>query len=247
VTASERGFSILELLTATAIVLAATAGAFTLVIPSHGTFAAQSEAADMQQRVRVAADTLSRELLAAAAPSASVAPVRPYRAGPVRADPPGTFKSGTITVFSLPAAPGPLTSATYWQQDDTASGTYQLMFYDGSPAGADVPALDHVVSLAFEYYGTNGGGDPSLTRLTPAELTDGPWYPDAAAVDRWDADLLRIRRVAVSLRVEAAAGSLRGPASALFAHGGTSRRGHSWVPDIEVRFDVSPRNLNLGR
>jgi hypothetical protein len=58
---------------------------------------------------------------------------------------------------------------------------------------------------------------------------------------------VRIRRVAVVLRVEAAAASLRGPASVLFTHGGTSRGGHSWVPDIEVRFDVSPRNLNLGR
>ena len=236
-----------EMLTAMAVTLAATAGAFSLMMQSHGTFATQSESADMQQRVRVAADTLSRELLAAAAPSASVAPIRPSRAGPVRADPPDTFKSNTITVFRQSPAPGPVQSATYWQQDDAASGTYQLMFYDGSPTGADVPVVDHVVGLAFEYYGTAGSSDPALTKLTPAQLTDGPWYPDAAAVDRWDADLLRVRRVAVTLRVEAAAASLRGPWSALFAHGGTSRGGHAWVPDIEVRFDVSPRSLNLGR
>jgi len=239
----------LEMLTAMAIMLAATAGVFTLMLPSRGTLAAQSEAADMQQRLRVAADAVAKEMLAAAPPSPSVAPIRPYRSGAVRPDPPETFKRDTITVFSpLPSlVPGAMQSATYWQQDDAAAGTSQLMFYDGSPTGADVPVVDHLVSLAFEYYGTTGGGDPALTQLTAAQLIDGPWFPDEAAVDRWDADLLRIRRVAVTLRVEAAAASLRGPASALFLHGGTSRGGHAWLPDIEVRFDVSPRNMNLGR
>jgi len=216
--ASERGFSIVEMVIAMAVMLAATAGVFTLMMPAHGTLAAQPELADMQQRMRVAVDALQRDVLAA------TAPIRPYRAGPVRPDPPGTFRSDTITV----------SSGTYWQQDDAAAGTYQLMFYDGSPAGADVPVVDHVVALLFEYYGATAGDDPSLVRLTAADLAG-------------DADLLRIRRIAVMLRVEAAAAALRGPASALFVHGGTSRGGHGWVRDIEVHFDLSPRNLNLGR
>jgi len=275
VTASERGFSILELLTAMAIMLAATAGVFTLMMPSHGTLAAQSEASDMQQRLRVGVDAVTKGVLAAATLSASVAPIRPYRVGAVRPDPPDTFKSDTISVLSAPLAPGVLQSATYWQQSDTGAATFQLMFYDGSPAGADVPVVDHVVSLAFEYFGDPRpptstapleestclfeagdpptprlavlGDGPELIALTAAQLTDGPWCPDAASSDRWDADLLRIRRVAATLRVEAAAASLRGPASALFMRGGTSRGGHSWVPDIEVHFDVSPRNMNRGR
>jgi hypothetical protein len=92
-----------------------------------------------------------------------------------------------------------------------------------------------------------GGGYPALVKLTQAQLTDGPWCPDATSVNRWDADLLRIRKVAVTLRVESAAAALRGPASALFTHGGTSRGGSQWVPDQEIRFQVAPRNLNLGR
>jgi hypothetical protein len=64
---------------------------------------------------------------------------------------------------------------------------------------------------------------------------------------RWDADLLRIRKVAVTIRVQAAVAALRGPASTLFTHGGTSRGGNKWAPDQEVRFQVTPRNLNLGR
>jgi len=41
--------------------------------------------------------------------------------------------------------------------------------------------------------------------------------------------------------------SLRGPAGILFAHGGTATSAHRYVPDQEIRFDITPRNLNLGR
>jgi hypothetical protein len=78
-------------------------------------------------------------------------------------------------------------------------------------------------------------------------LTDGPWCPDASAANRFDADLLRVRRIRVTLRVESAVASLRGPAGVLFRRGGTSRAAERLVPDQEIRFDVTPRNLNLGR
>ena len=93
----------------------------------------------------------------------------------------------------------------------------------------------------------SGSNPHTLVLLTPALLTDGPWCPDADHPNRWDADLLRVRRVDVTLRVEAAVDALRGPASVLFSRGGTANGGSSWVPDQEVRFQVSPRNLNLGR
>ena len=101
---------------------------------------------------------------------------------------------------------------------------------------------NHVPRLA-----TLGVGTPTLVPLTPAQLTDGPWCPDAIDPNRWDADLLRIRSISVTLRVETAAAALRGPAGVLFRHGGTSRGGAMWVPDQEVRFHVSPRNVSLGR
>jgi hypothetical protein len=75
----------------------------------------------------------------------------------------------------------------------------------------------------------------------------GPWCPDATATNRWDADLLRIRSIGVTLRVESASAALRGPASALFMRGGTSRGGQRWLPDQEMRFRVTPRNLSVGR
>jgi hypothetical protein len=87
----------------------------------------------------------------------------------------------------------------------------------------------------------------SLSPLTAANLTDGPWCPDADNANRWDADLLRIRAVAVTLRVQAAAAALRGPAGLLFATPGTSRGEAAWAPDLEVRFQITPRNLSVSR
>jgi hypothetical protein len=83
-------------------------------------------------------------------------------------------------------------------------------------------------------------------RLTQAMLTDGPWCPDGANLFRYDADLLRLKRVRVKLRVQAPA-EMRGPAGALFHRAGTSGAGQHFVPDQEVSFDITPRNLNLGR
>lgn len=83
--------------------------------------------------------------------------------------------------------------------------------------------------------------------LTEAQLTDGPWCPDATPANRFDADLLRIRKVRVNLRVQAALAALRGPAGILFTRAGTSTSPERFVPDQEIRFDITPRNMNLGR
>jgi hypothetical protein len=63
---------------------------------------------------------------------------------------------------------------------------------------------------------------------------------------RYDADLLRIRRVRIKLRVQAPT-EFRGPAGTLFRRAGTSSYGQHYVPDQEVAFDITPRNMNLGR
>ena len=89
------------------------------------------------------------------------------------------------------------------------------------------------------------GAPGSVVEISPTLLTDGPWCPDAGARNRFDADLLRIRRVRFTLRVQTALASLRGPAGLLFTHGGLSRAAGRMVPDVEIQFDVTPRNLNL--
>lgn len=88
---------------------------------------------------------------------------------------------------------------------------------------------------------------PRLVKLTEPQLKDGPWCPDSTAANRYDADLLRIRRVRVTLRVQVASKSLRGAAGVLFTRAGTSKGGERFVPDQEIKFDVTVRNLNLAR
>jgi prepilin-type N-terminal cleavage/methylation domain-containing protein len=141
----------------------------------------------------------------------------------------------------------------------------RLMVYDGGRS--DVPLVDHVVSLRFAYYAdprpgavpppapgepncaytgsppvsllTNLGGDaPKM--LTPGLLTDGPVCGQAPY--RFDADLLRVRRVSVTIRLEAESAEFRGRGSA-FATPGLSRGGVRFVPDLETRIEVTPRNM----
>ena len=97
------------------------------------------------------------------------------------------------------------------------------------------------------------GDGSALVPLSAASLTDGPWCPDAANSNRYDADLLRIRKIRVAIRVQTGNRALRGSGSlamgpdALFVNGGTARSLSNTVADQAIRFDVSPRNLNLGR
>jgi hypothetical protein len=389
----EHGFSLLELIISMGVMLTVTASIFSLMNPTQGTFSAQPEVSDMQQRLRVATDTLYKDLVMAGggayqgSRSGSMifyfASVMPYRQGTLNDDPPGTFRDDIITIMYVPPTsaqtslrrkngnsltnsseinvnPDPGCPAddplcgfkegmTMLMYDDSGnydtftvtqvqeSGqiklqhnndkiqypdyksteedpnsptkivqanyfeyylnttTNQLMFYDGS-GNPDVPIADNVVGLKFEYFGdpqppswltptktasdtkgpwTTYGPKPlasnianciftaasppgsvmpslgpqgsGLVKLTAAQLTDGPWCPTAASLNRWDADLLRIRKIAVTVRVQAANSALRGPAGPLFTRGGSSRGGERWVPDQEIRFSVSPRNLNLGR
>ena len=91
------------------------------------------------------------------------------------------------------------------------------------------------------------GPPGDLVPLTASQLSDGPWCPDATAVRRFDADLLRIRQVRVRLRVEAAPDALRGGAGPLFVRAGSAARSTNLVPDQEAVLDIVPRNYATGR
>ena len=126
--------------------------------------------------------------------------------------------------------------------------------YGPPPPAADTSAVPYTAGsncvfaangspLATPVMPSLGGASGALVPLTAGELTDGPWCPDAAAPNRFDADLLRIRSVLVTLRLESANASLRGPAGLLFTRRGTARAGDRYVPDIELRVRVTPPNL----
>ena len=209
------------------------AAVFGLTSPAQGIFGAQPERSDMHQRLRVGVDVLAKDLLMAGAP------VMPYRVGRRNPDPAlGIFyRRDTISLVSVPWEGAAIRSHTYYLRSDIEGGVFQLRHYDG--AATDRPVVDHVVKLEFEYFGAD------QMRLDPMVLQDGPWYPDDTDANRFDADLLRIRRVRVTLRVQAALAALRGPAGVLFVHGGTAASRERYLPDREIRFDISPRNLNL--
>ena len=82
---------------------------------------------------------------------------------------------------------------------------------------------DDMIELSGDDTSIKGAIKRALVRLTAADLTDGPWCPDAVNPNRFDADLLRLRTVAITLRVEATDPALRGPAGVLFSHSVSSR------------------------
>jgi prepilin-type N-terminal cleavage/methylation domain-containing protein len=226
------GFTLTELLVVMAITLGLMAALFGVVQPAQGIFDAQPELADMQQRLRVGVDVLTHDLLMANAP------VMPYRVGRRQSDPERGvfFRPDTISVLSAPWDGATVESHTYYLRRDPAAGEFQLRHYDG--ASTDRPVLDHVVQLKFEYFGAGQIG------LDNARFEDGPWFPNATDSHRFDADLLNIRLVRVTLRVQAARAALRGPAGVLFVNGGTAISRERYLPDREIRFDVTPRNLD---
>jgi prepilin-type N-terminal cleavage/methylation domain-containing protein len=390
------GFTLVELLVSSLIMLVVTGSIFAMLNPAHGTFQVQPEVSDLQQRLRVGIDTLQKDLVmagagtyngeSAGALSYFIAPVMPYHAfGDVTDPEMGTFfRTDAISLIYVPPTPSQTTisqqmppksaeikvnaqpncppkkgfelcgfsagdqaiifdengnwdffvitqiqdeavhmqhreqdfsvgyaansaltqvyAVTYYLKADDATKTYQLMYFDGW--NVDLPVVDNVVDLRFQYFGdpnpaaltgkpltkkpgpwttygppppqlgvvrgnwpagenctflvgangmqqprltTLGGGGLGQVELTAAELTDGPWCPDADKANRFDADLLRIRRVRVTIRVQAALEQMRGPMGPMFMKGGSALAGSKFIPDQVISFDVAPRNLNLGR
>ena len=152
---------------------------------------------------------------------------------------------------------------------DTANN--QLRHYDGYET--DLPLVDDVVGLTFTYFANPdpdsapkppaglgncvyAAGDPpsplladlgtsTVTALSPAQLTDGPIC--GVAPNQFDGDLLRVQKVGVTIRVQVGRADLRGDDPVRFANRGSAMSGRAWVPDYTMRFEVSPRNVNLLR
>ena len=144
--------------------------------------------------------------------------------------------------------------------------TRRLMAYDGYQT--DVPLAENIVALRFQYfldpwpdsvprppagagncvYGAANPpialladlGRPTLAAAGATLLTDGPLC--GLPPHRFDGDLLRIRRIRVTLRAQVGDHALRGSGGDFACRVSRPLR-DSYVPDIAVSFDVSPRNL----
>jgi len=179
-----------ELLVASAISVLVLGAVLAVVTPVQAVVRAQGDAGDMHQRLRAAADTLTNDVRLAIS-------VRPYRIGAVRDD-------GLAGVYYRPdavAVIGTAMTTYYWKRD-----TLQLMQYDGDRS--DLPMIDHVVRLTFDYLTPASSAGTALVSVDPATLIDGPWTEDATH-RRFDEDVLRICEVRISLRLQATAPSLR--------------------------------------
>ena len=71
-----------------------------------------------------------------------------------------------------------------------------------------------------------------------------PWC--GAGDNRFDADLFRVRRVRVTIRIQATQAGHRGSGPD-YVNPGFTGSSQLAVPDYTAVFDVAPRNLNLGR
>jgi type II secretory pathway pseudopilin PulG len=236
---SNGGFTVIEMMVATALIVTVMGAIFTLINPARATFKAQGEVADMHQRLRAALDMLAADLRAAGG-------VRPYRVGGTRDDAAAGiyYRPDTIAVLGVPSsalAADAQAMRTYYLKSDARANVFELMQFDGQLT--DLPVIEHVVGLAFDYFADPEADSPALAliKLDPAILTDGPWLKDASG-RFFDRDVLRIRRVHVRLRLESADPSLRGPAGALFVHAGSSTAAGRVVPDEEIEMHVAPRN-----
>ncbi|MCY4601129.1 MAG: hypothetical protein OXF27_14565 [Acidobacteria bacterium] len=166
---------------------------------------------------------------------------------------------GPAQPFAAGASIMPIAVRGYYH--DRASA--RLRFQNGWVT--DVPVLDDVVGLSIRYFGRpalsadiRAGGPlaPCLAaalaaqpiaqadtvqseeELTAALLTDGPW---CGGRFRYDADLFRVRRIRVEIRLQASAARHRGRDPALFTRPGSAR--HSLAPDLVGIIEVTPRTL----
>jgi prepilin-type N-terminal cleavage/methylation domain-containing protein len=350
---TERGYGLLEMLVALAISGVLIGALLHFAVSAHASAGVQGEMADLQQRLRVAVETIRHEIvLAGAGPSRGpargplsnvFAPVVPARTGMIGADPDLSFHSDRISVLYVPdngaqsrlvsdmatsgspviidgAAPGcaPGSACGFVAGADVlvyeatgVGGAHEiftvgsvdvstnsitpvaalsrpysrraviavvvqrtfyldqpgkrLMMYDG--ARSDVPLVDHVVALRFDYYGDPRpesvpappagesncayGGSPAVPLLpnlggagpklmSQAMLTDGPACGESP--HRFDADLLRVRRVSFTIRLEAESAEFRGRGTA-FSNSGVSRSSSRVVTDQQTSVDVAPRNM----
>ena len=115
---------------------------------------------------------------------------------------------------------------------------------DSWPAGENciIQVVDHQQVARLPAWTPTGG---RLVAIPLPALADGPWCPDASARARFDADLLRVRMVRISVRLEAAAWH-RGRVATLFSRPG-SAAASVMVPDAQWTFDLVLRAIGGGR
>jgi hypothetical protein len=268
-----------ELLIAVAITLAVAGAIFGLTGPAYAMFQTAVERGDMQQRLRISIEAISRDLMMAGMPGRTFPGVLPRRRGLRSPDPPDMFFDDRISILYVPPAAATTTLST-----DTASTVAVPVQPQRNCPIADPLCRFHVNQLVSVFDGTGAHDefkiiaiqdDPPALVGTGAPLSAqyaaGAIVTEVVAVTYWrqidqlmrydgnqtdapiadgvvrlrfqyfggstssvvpldeprfDGDLLRIRLVRVTLQIRA---------SRTFVF--------TRIPDLEICFDIAPRNL----
>lgn len=166
-----------------AVLLTVTSAAFALLEGAEDRWAVEPEAADVQQRLRVAATMLHHDLLqAGAGPVAGVQPgpltahiaaIRPYKDDPRDGDAPGTFRADAITTFYVP---GTTAQSTLAAALPARAGWARVSHDPGCPP-AD-PACAFSVGMAVMVFDGTGASDRFTVTEVQGDLLglvhDGP-------------------------------------------------------------------------
>ena len=154
------------------------------------------------------------------------------------------FRSGGSSAASLRRRRKPMCrSSTTWSRRRSSTSAIRnrrshRSLRQVSPIVSTTPRA--IRSRAWRRSPTDGA---SLTTTAAARcFTDGPWCGDGGTA--FDADLLRVRRVRVTLRLQAAAAGLRG-AGADYAVSGISRRALASRPGLLNRVRCLAAQLEL--
>lgn len=99
--------------------------------------------------------------------------------------------------------------------------------------GGSFVLVDNITALSFQYFAAD------MSPLPLAIFADGPFVGSGSIA--FDADLLRVRTVRATLRMETGVDRLRGSDPRFFTRPGTAI-GPRVIPDMVARFDVTLRN-----
>ncbi len=166
--------------------------------------------------------------------------------------------AGPAQPFAVGSSIVPLAVRGYYHDRDAAELRYQNGWV------TDAPVLDNVVGMSIRYFGrtahsvdvrvtaatapclaaalatapdSDAGPVQPEEELTAGVLTDGPWCGGRLL---FDADLFRVRRVRVELRLQASDARHRGRDPGLFDRPGSAR--HNLAPDLFGVIEVTPRS-----
>lgn len=284
---SARGFTLLELLIAAALLLTLASAVASLSVPIGHAVQRTAGASDQTTTVRSTLERLTADVRGAGRDAAlarsSLALVTPTIVIREGLDGVPTSDEGqAITLVTVPdgaaharlaavVAPGavqlhvdtatcprPLVHCGF--DDDTP-----VVIYDGARSefatviarvGADRIRLAAPLTAAFDEeavvsavsrvsYGVRPKPDGTMRLVRATPDSEQPLVAEVVAfgVSAEAEDAWRVRRVDLRLRVQVADAALRGPPGRWFARAGSALLPSLWVPDLEMRVSIAPRNL----